>query len=57
MLHTVHYGKRMFMQNAHLQRCLTVFISLTCFGHFCDHLQGLVKQEYMQYTNNYKVNV
>ena len=30
-----------------------LFITPTCFGHSCDHLQGVVQKEYKQYVSDY----
>jgi hypothetical protein len=33
--------------------CTVLFITSTCFGHSCDHLQGVVQSEYKQYFSDY----
>jgi len=34
------------LTNAHLSICSITYSSPTCFGHCCDHHQGVLKQEY-----------
>jgi hypothetical protein len=48
VFHTMRYGKLIFLQTnkctlAKMFRYTVLFITLTCFSHFCDHIQGVVQ--------------
>ena len=42
---------------AKMFNCTLLFITPTCFGHSCDHLQVVAQQGYRQYVGDYTESV